>query len=149
MCTILKWFVSHLGNHCQAIDISSTPSKLSKLIYGVPQGSALGPLFFSLHTKPLTKIISLHPDIKFHFYVDDTQLYIHLYHKNASASLAKLNACLQDVQRWIDLSKLKLNPEKKLSLLFLVLRLIVRKFPPIFLSVFLESFFIRLTLPKT
>ena len=32
---------------------------------------------------------------------------------NASSALAKLNACLQDVQRWMSLSKLKLNPEKK------------------------------------
>ena len=43
--------------------------------------------------------------------MDNTQLYIHLSHKNASAALAKLNACLHDVQRWMSLSKLKLNPE--------------------------------------
>ena len=46
------------------------------------------------------------------FYADDTQLYIHLSHKNASSALAKLNACLHDVQEWMSLSKLKLNPEK-------------------------------------
>ena len=67
---------------------------------------------------PLSKIISLHPDIKFHFYADDTQLYIHLSHKNASAALAKLNACFQDVQRWMSLSKLKLHPEKTEFIVF-------------------------------
>ena len=72
----------------------------------------MGPLLFSLYTTPLRKIICLHPHIKFHFCADDTQLYIHLSHKNASSALAKLNACLQDVQRWMSLSKLKLNPEK-------------------------------------
>ena len=62
------------------------------------EGSVLGPLLFSLYTTPLSKIIRLHPHIKFHFYADDTQLYIHLSHKNASSALARLNACLRDVQ---------------------------------------------------
>ena len=56
--------------------------------------------------------------IKFHFYADDTQLYIHLSHKNASSALAKLNACLRDVQEWMSLSKLKLNPEKTEFIVF-------------------------------
>ena len=50
--------------------------------------------------------------------MDDTQLYIHLSHKNASSALAKLNACLYDVQEWMSLSKLKLNPEKTEFIVF-------------------------------
>ena len=98
--------------------IGSTLSELSNLIYGVPQGSVLGSLLFSLYTTPLSKIISLHPHSKFHFYADDTQLYIHLSHKNASSALAKLNACLCDVQEWMSLSKLKLNPKKTEFIIF-------------------------------
>ena len=101
--TVLKWFASYLSDRCKTIKIGSTLSELSQLIYGIPQGSVLSPLLFSLYTTPHTKIIRLHPHIKFHFYADDTQLYIHLSHKNASAALAKLNACLHDVQRWMSL----------------------------------------------
>ena len=67
---------------------------------------------FHPNTTPLSQIISLHPDIKFHFYGYGTRLYIHLSHKNAPAVLTKLNTCLDDVQQWMALSKLKLNPEK-------------------------------------
>ena len=70
--TVLRWFASYLRNSCQASKIGSTLSELSNLIYGVPQGSVLGPLLFSLYTTPLSKIIRLHPHIKFHFYADDT-----------------------------------------------------------------------------
>ena len=116
--TALRWIASYLSNRCQAIKIGYTLSELSNLICGVPQGSVLGPLLFSLYTTPLSKIIRLHPQIKFHFYADDTQLYIHLSHKNASSALAKLNACLRDVQEWMSLSKLKLNPEKTEFIVF-------------------------------
>ena len=50
--TVLRWFASYLRNHCQAIKIGSTLSELSNLIYGVPQGSVLGLLLFSLYTAP-------------------------------------------------------------------------------------------------
>ena len=56
----------------------------------------------------------LHPNIriKFHFYADDTQLFVHLSYKNATSAFDKLNSCLRDVQEWMSSSMPKLNPQK-------------------------------------
>ena len=99
--TALKWFASYLCDRLQAIKIGSTLSDFRKLLFGVPQGSVLGPLLFSLYTTPLSKVIGRHRDIRFHFYADDTQLYVRLSNKEATSAFANLNACLKDIQNWM------------------------------------------------
>ena len=114
----LKWFSSYLTERFQSAKIGSTLSDLQKLLFGIPQGSVLGPLLFSLYTSPLSTLIGKHKGVKFHFYSDDLQLYVYLSHKNASAAFDKLNRCLQDVKEWMSASKLKLNPAKTEFILF-------------------------------
>ena len=102
--SVLKWFTSYLMDRYQSVKIGSTLSDVCKLLFGVPQDSVLGPLLFSLYTTPLSSIISKHNGIKFHFYADDSQLYIHLSQKNASAAFEKLNKCLNNVKEWMTTS---------------------------------------------
>ena len=61
---------------------------------------------------PLSLVIGKRKGIKFHFYADDNQVYVHLSQKNASAAFEQLNRCLYDVEEWMSTSKLKLNPDK-------------------------------------
>ena len=96
------------------IEIGSTPSELHKLLFGVQQGSDLGPLLFSLYTTPLSKVIGMHPSITFAFYADNNQL----SHKNAALAFNKLNSCLLDVQEWMSSSMLKLNLGKTEFIIF-------------------------------
>ena len=96
---ILNWFKSYLSDHVQCIKTVSVLSDAKRLLYGVPQGSVLGPILFSLYTTLLSKVIQNHPGISFQFYADDTQLYVHLTHKNVASALDKLSLCLEDVKR--------------------------------------------------
>ena len=68
----------------------------------------LGPILVSLYTKPLSKVIDRRPFAKFHFYADDTQVFIHLTHKNAVQSFERLNRCLDDFEKWLSANQFKL-----------------------------------------
>ena len=68
----LKWFSSYLTERYQSVKIGSNLSNLQKLLFGIPQGSVLGPLLFSLDTSPLSTLIGKYKGVNFHFYADDT-----------------------------------------------------------------------------
>ena len=44
---MLKWFTSYITERYQSIKNGSTLSDVCKLLFGIPQGSVLGPLLFS------------------------------------------------------------------------------------------------------
>ena len=75
---VLRWFKSYLLDRFQSVKIGSSVSDCSKLNFGVPQGSVLGPSLFSLYTSPLRKVIAKFKDVKYHFYEDNSQLFVHL-----------------------------------------------------------------------
>ena len=51
-------------------------------------------------------------------YADDTQLFIHLTHKNAEIAFGRLGKCLEDVKLWLCANKLKLNADKTNFIIF-------------------------------
>ena len=115
----LKWFSSNLTECFQSVKIGSTLSDLQKTTVRCASGfcsgfSAILSALFPL----LSTLIGKHKGVNFHFYADDSHLYVHLSHMNASAAFDKLNRCLQDVKEWMSASKLKLNPDKTEFILF-------------------------------
>ena len=72
----LLWFKSYLTGRTQQVSVNGTLSDKFNLTCGVPQGSCLGPLLFTIYASSLFDIMKFHlPSV--HTYADDTQLYIY------------------------------------------------------------------------
>ena len=67
--------------------------------FGVPQGSVLGPLLFSLFYGALEDVMSA-LGIDAMMYADDSQLYIIIKRSNRRVALDQLELCIDDVLCW-------------------------------------------------
>ena len=81
--------------------------------YGVPQGSVLRPLLFTLYVAPVANVITSH-GVSHLQYADDTQLYIAL---DKDESIEILQNCADAVYSWFAQNGLSLNPEKSEAIL--------------------------------
>uniref|UniRef100_A0A672ZI91 Reverse transcriptase domain-containing protein n=1 Tax=Sphaeramia orbicularis TaxID=375764 RepID=A0A672ZI91_9TELE len=106
----LCWFKSYLSNRYQFVNVNQQSSTYSRVSCGVPQGSVLGPILFTLYMLPLGNIIRKH-GIKFHCYADDTQLYLSIK-PDQTRQVDKLSSCVRDIKTWMSANYLLLNPEK-------------------------------------
>ena len=107
----LSLLTSYLTDRSQSVSIDCHSTPPSPMNTGVPQGSVLGPLLFTLYTTPLSYLFSTTP-ISYHLYADDTQMYISFHSSDAAISLSTLSTVLDSVHLWLTSNRLSVNPSK-------------------------------------
>ena len=108
----LNFFKSYLAGRSFSVKIKYVQGRRFLLIYGVPQGSILGPLLFILYISDIPLIAAKH-GVSIHSYADDGQLYLGFEpSKNYTESMNKIKACIDDIETWMNANFLKLNVGK-------------------------------------
>ena len=86
----------------------STPSAMK---CGVPQGSVLGPLLFTLYMQSLSNVICKSGH-SYHSFSDDSQLHNSSIPSDFQALVHSFKDCIEDVAEWMSDPKLKMNDDK-------------------------------------
>ena len=115
--SVLDWFSSYLSNRTYTVQVSGCQSSSSSLIFGVPQGSVLGPLLFTLYTTPLSALISSY-SVNHQLFADDTQLYTCFSPSDFTTSTESIAVTFNAISDWMASNFLALNPSKTEFILF-------------------------------
>jgi hypothetical protein len=108
---VLEWLRSYLESRSTFVRWKQSSSNIFPLDCGVPQGSALGPLLFSLYIAPLSCVINSF-GVNHHQYADDAQIYIAVQKMEMLGKVARLENCIANVHSWLQQNGLQLNPSK-------------------------------------
>ena len=91
---------SFLTDRTQQIAYSGQLSSVMSVLFGVPQGSILGPLLYVLYTaeQPELALVVDRHGLSLHQYADDAQVYISTPAGDAEAAVLRLTVCLVDIE---------------------------------------------------
>ena len=106
---------SYLTDRFQYVQFENSESDLLEIKTGIPQGSILGPLFFSIM---INDLVNSSNKFKFLMYADDTTIYFNLEDFPIENREVLINNELEKVNKWLKLNKLAVNVDKTKSMLF-------------------------------
>lgn len=107
----LAWLESYLNGRSCYVKTKSGISTEVLSLFGLPQGSVLGPLLFILYVAELLLIIDSAGLSPFAF-ADDTQVLGICRPVDFLSLQDRMSSCMLQVERWMSSHRLQLNPKK-------------------------------------
>uniref|UniRef100_A0A3Q3BE22 Reverse transcriptase domain-containing protein n=1 Tax=Kryptolebias marmoratus TaxID=37003 RepID=A0A3Q3BE22_KRYMA len=107
------WVTDYLSNRTQRVQLAGLTSSNCTVLNGVPQGSVLGPLLFSIYINNLCENLS---NASYHFYADD--LVIYCCSSSIVQAIQYLQSAFNVVQARLQTLKLVLNVDKTKAMIF-------------------------------
>lgn len=104
--SLLSWLRSYLTNRVQRVLFKNSVSKNIDVISGVPQGSHLGPVLFTLFINDVPSIIQ---HSKVLMYADDLKIFLSFKHVNEHSLL---QSDINNFSRWCIINLMELNTKK-------------------------------------
>ena len=109
----VQWFNFYLTNTDQCVDLRGIRSSSDPITCGVPQGSILGPLLFSLYVNDMVSAVT---SCKLMLYADDSALLVS--GKDVNTIQSTLSRELESLNDWLCDNRLSLHLGKTESILF-------------------------------
>lgn len=118
--TVLRWFRSFLTTRTQRTRLGNSVSSDIIIMFGVPQGSVLGPVLFNIYIRSIySNHIIKSVGFSIYGYADDHQILKAFRPKNQHLCLTEdLALCFYNIQKWMTQYFLQLNATKTEIILF-------------------------------
>ena len=100
-----KWIQAFLSNRKQKVRVNGAESQWAPVLSGIPQGSILGPILFSLFVNDLPNEVSSLISL----FADDTKIHLPLVSENSSDQLQE---DLWKLETWAEMMQMRFHPLK-------------------------------------
>ena len=107
------WFREYLSGRKQQVSVNGVKSSWNEVKLGVPQGSILGPLLFTMFVNDLPDVLD---SCSVNLYADDTMIYYS--HRDPQQVKEVLERELEAIMMWIQQNHLRMNVAKTHLLVF-------------------------------
>ena len=119
------WFKSYLENRYQCVRLGNVISSPKKVDFGVPQGSILGPVLFTIYINDMATVLQ---DCLLIQYADDSQILIKGSIHEINTLIEKAEILLVEAKRYFQRNGLNIN-ESKTKCMFIGSRQYIAQIP--------------------